>query len=126
MPYKAAAGRVSPKGVALNLTTTIMFITPILLTTVGLHLWTHLWKANVVALFLTLITPPWGWKKPHPRGARVPAESNPRLRPRPRRPPTPRARRARRARSVPHTIARRRYSDQPHLRSPPADSYKAR
>ena len=72
MPYKAAAGRVSPKGVALNLTTTIMFITPILLTTVGLHLWTHLWKANVVALFLTLITPPWGWKKPHPRGARVP------------------------------------------------------
>ena len=72
MPYKAAAGRVSPKGVALNLTTTLMFITPILLTTVGLHLWTHLWKANVVALFLTLITPPWGWKKPHPRGARVP------------------------------------------------------
>ena len=66
MPYKAAAGRVSPKGVALNLTTTLMFITPILLTTVGLHLWTHLWKANVVALFLTLITPPWGWKKPHP------------------------------------------------------------
>ncbi|KAH8068750.1 DUF4336-containing protein [Aureococcus anophagefferens] len=38
MPYKAAAGRVSPKGVALNLTTTLMFITPILLTTVGLHL----------------------------------------------------------------------------------------
>ena len=34
MPYKAAAGRVSPKGVALNLTTTLMFITPILLTTV--------------------------------------------------------------------------------------------
>lgn len=72
MAYKAAAGRVSPKGVALNLTTMLMFITPILLTTVGLHLWTHLWKANVVALFLTLITPPWGWKKPHPRGARVP------------------------------------------------------
>jgi len=126
MPYKAAAGRVSPKGVALNLTTTLMFITPILLTTVGLHLWTHLWKANVVALFLTLITPPWGWKKPHPRGARVPPNRIRRFgRDRAGRRP-PRARRARRARSVPHTIARRRYSDQPHLRSPPADSYKAR
>ena len=122
MGYKTNVGAWSAKGIALNITTTIMFLTPILLTAVGTHLWDQLWKVNVLALAVTLVTPPWGWKKPHPRARRV----QPRVQPR----DANGRRRSDRIgsdrigsdalalppRRAERLIFARRYSDQPHLR----------
>ena len=47
MGYKGDAGRYSPKGIALNLFSMCVFVTPIILTTRGFQEWDWLWKVNV-------------------------------------------------------------------------------
>ena len=66
MGYKGDAGRYSPKGIALNLFSMCVFVTPIILTTRGFQEWDWLWKVNVGMFLVMFATPPWGWKKPHP------------------------------------------------------------
>ena len=66
MGYKGDAGRYSPKGIALNLFSLCVFVTPIILTTRGFQEWDWLWKVNVGMFLVMFATPPWGWKKPHP------------------------------------------------------------
>lgn len=80
MGYAALKGQYSIKGLLINVALTVMFATPIVLTTKGLDSWEWLWKVNVVTLLVTLVTPPWGWKKPHPH---TPAPLETRLRTRP-------------------------------------------
>ena len=66
MGYKENVGRYSPKGIALNLFSMCVFVTPIILTTRGFQEWDWLWKVNVGMFLVMFATPPWGWKKPHP------------------------------------------------------------
>ena len=66
MGYKENAGRWSPKGIALNLFSMCVFVTPIILTARGFQEWDWLWKVNVGLFLVMFATPPWGWKKPHP------------------------------------------------------------
>lgn len=66
MGYKETAGRYPPKGLALNVFTLIVFVTPFILCLKGMDTWEWLWKVNAAALAVMFATPPWGWKKPHP------------------------------------------------------------
>lgn len=54
------------KAVLVNLATTCLFVTPIALYVLGRPALRSLVAINVTFLAVVLVTPPWGWKLPHP------------------------------------------------------------
>lgn len=61
-------GEYSFKGLAINACSIMCFITPVAIFVLGLDRRStiNLISADAIILFIVLLIPPWGWKKPHP------------------------------------------------------------
>jgi len=65
-PTMARPGQFSLKSWALNMATSLLFASPVILYFVGWEGAPKVGLANAVALTVMWFVPPRGWKRPHP------------------------------------------------------------